>query len=582
MARLLRLLAVALLATGCGSDDAADPALLIESRDEPAGARCSHGGTAVHSGRDRDGDGHLGAGEVEQVAYVCAGAPVPAQLVRTRRVPTGEECPGGGTAVELGADRDGDGILDDHEVTSTSYACEVDEVWEGDVGVWVWGDPTALARLREATVITGNLRVATTGPMSLPRLRTVAGDIWIWSSNGVLELPALTTVGGELDLEDADLVGEVVLPALTTVGEDARLGSGAGIDRLSLPSLAYIGGSLILGAWPLASALDLPALHGIGGSLHAPEAPAAARLPALYSVVGDVTLDLRAATAVALPALTAVGGALVLDGPALTSIALPRLARAGSLHVAAPLLTELRLRSLATVRGALEVHAAALTTLELPTLASVGEPTAGDGRGLVVTAGALRELQLAALVQAPDGIAIASPVLTRIEAPQVTAVRALAIDGPVTTLAVDALTAIDRLELRGTALVDLAALAGLERANDVALVGNPRLTSLASLGALGALDALTVADNPALTTLEGLHRVATAGDVAIEHNGIVSVEGLRSLHDVAGDLSISGNGALTSIAGLARLSRVGAALGIAENPLVPADEIAALRARLAP
>jgi hypothetical protein len=582
MARLLRLVTVALLAAGCGSDDEAPaaPDLLVESSDEPAGERCAHGGTAVHSGRDRDGDGHLGAAEIEEVTYVCAAAPEPARLAQTRRVAQGEQCPSGGTAVDLGVDRDGDGALDDDEVTSTTYACEVDEVWEGDVGVWVWGDPIALARLREATVVTGNLRVATDGPLSLPRLRTVGGDIWIWSTGGALDLPALTTVGGELDLEDADLVGEVVLPALTTVGEDARLGSGAGITRLSAPSLAYIGGSLILGAWPLASELDLPALHGVGGSLYAAEAPAAARLPALYSVVGDLALDLRAATAVALPMLTAVGGSLALDGPALTSIGLPRLARVGSLHVAAPRVTELRLGNLVTVSGSLEVSAAALTTLELTKLAAVGE--SGDGAGLVVTA-AVAELRLPALQQVPAGIAVASPALIRIEAPQVTAVRVLAVDGPVADLAVAALTAIEHLDLRGTDLADLAAFGGLATLDALTLERNGRLASLDELDDVTALRlGLRVEGNPALTTLEGLHSVATAGDVAIDDNGVVSMEGLRSLHDVAGSLSISGNGALASLAGLARLSRVGAELGIDANPLLPAEEVAALRARLGP
>jgi hypothetical protein len=580
MARLLRLFTVALLATGCGSDDEAPaaPDLLVESRDEPAGDRCTHGGTAVHSGRDRDGDGHLGAAEIEEVTYVCAAAPVPAQLARTRPVAQGEQCPSGGAAVDLGVDRDGDGALDDDEVTSTTYACDVDEVWEGDVGVWVWGDPTAMARLREATVVTGNIRVATDGPLSLPRLRTVGGDIWIWSTSGELDLPALTTVGGELDLEDADLVGEVVLPALTTVGEDARLGGGAGITRLSAPSLAYIGGSLILGAWTEASALDLPALHGVGGALLASAAPQAARLPSLYSVGGDIELDLREATAVALPALTAVGGSLVLDGPALTSIGLPRLARIGTLRIAAPLVTELRLRNLVTVSRSFEVSAAALTTLELTKLATVGD--SADGPGLVVTA-AVAELRLPALVQAPAGIAVASPALTRIEAPQVTALRVLAVDGPVAALAVGGLTTIERLDLRGTELADLAAFGALATLDALTLEGNPRLAALDELDDVTALRlGLRVEDNPALTTLEGLHRLATAGDVAIDHNGVVSMEGLRSLHDVAGSLSISGNGALASLAGLARLSRVGAELGIDANPLVTADEIAALRARL--
>jgi hypothetical protein len=567
-------LAAALCAAGCGSDEPAIPDLLVDDIAEPAGANCPHGGAAVQSGLDHDGDGTLDDDEVEEVTYACLPAPpaVPTPLVRTRPAPVSAECPSGGTAIDLGVDRDGDGVLDDDEVTSTRLACEVDEVWEGDVGIWVWNDPLALARLREATIVTGEIRIATTGPVSLPRLRTVAGDIWIWSSNGTLDLPLLTEVGGELDLEDADLVGEVRLPALTTIGEDARLGAGTAIDRLSAPALTIIGGSLIVGDWT-DSELDLRGLAAIGGDLHAPQAPQAAQLPALVVVDGDVELG-AALTTVALPALTTVGGTLALDSPTLATVALPRLRNVGALRVASPLVTTLALPRLTTA-GSLQLAAAALATLELPALTAVGAE-------LVVDASALAELRLPALQQAPAVVVGGSPALARIEAPLLAAVD-------------------DRLELRGTALADLSGFPQLAAAGDVALVGNPHLVrvdaaltaldglllegnpSLAALDGLAAVTAiehLHVAGNPALASLEGLHHVATAGDVVIDDNGIVTMEGLRSLHDVAGDLSISGNGALTSLAGLARLSRVGAALGIDGNPQVPADEVAALRARL--
>jgi len=68
------LLVLALLG-GCGGDDdgGASPGQLVRVVDEPPGDNCAGGGSAIETGTDDNGDGVLDAGEVESTSYVCAG-----------------------------------------------------------------------------------------------------------------------------------------------------------------------------------------------------------------------------------------------------------------------------------------------------------------------------------------------------------------------------------------------------------------------------------------------------------------------------------------------------------------------------
>lgn len=96
--------------------------VLVSSQPEPAGTHCEHGGQAVRTGPDLDADGQLDAAEVMATEYVCATA-VADVLVRTRQVPPGEKCPRGGQVSHAGRDVDGDGLLDDPEITREVYGC---------------------------------------------------------------------------------------------------------------------------------------------------------------------------------------------------------------------------------------------------------------------------------------------------------------------------------------------------------------------------------------------------------------------------------------------------------------------------
>ncbi len=102
---------------------------LVRLVDEAPGAICVHGGVAIHAGADTDGDGYLDDAEITSTSYSCHGAPgqdgsVGVQsLVRLVDEAPGANCVHGGVAIHAGADTDGDGYLDDAEITSTSYSC---------------------------------------------------------------------------------------------------------------------------------------------------------------------------------------------------------------------------------------------------------------------------------------------------------------------------------------------------------------------------------------------------------------------------------------------------------------------------
>jgi hypothetical protein len=620
----VRFLAAALLATACSDDAPAEPDRLTSIDDEPPGEHCALGGLAFRSGLDHDGDGVLDEDELDYEEFSCAPVTVPATVSRSRTEPAGEHCPSGGTAVDIGPDRNGDGDLDDDEVASTTYACVLGEIWEGDADVSAMTDPVTLARLREATVVTGDLTVA--GGVALPRLRTVVGAATL--RDGV-DLPTLTTIGGDLDLDGTTETGIIGLPALVSVGGGLRLPRGPDLERVALPTLTSVGGGLFAVWWSDTTVLEAPVLRAIGGTLFATMAPQIAmQLPALETVGGDIDVGIDEITGASFRSLTAVGGAFALHSDKLTHVYLPLLTTVGALRVEAPLLLELRLPRLTTVAGPLRVNGSKLLALDLPALVSAGSADRVDLQGISIARNALPEVHLPALRDAPSGIditqgsrllavrlpalvdtrhlnIIVNPYLDRIEAPKVTRLEHLNLDGPITALAFDELTTIrDVLDIDGTSLVDLRGFPRLASVHNLRLADNAQLESLDGLGALRTVNALTIDDNddltslealagvtavrlrleiasnPALTALEGLHNVVTAGEVLVELNGVTSLDGLRALDVVTGSLQITWNAALSSLAGLDRLTWVGDDLDIEDNALLPAEEIAALKARL--
>lgn len=112
-----------------GVDGTDATATLISLADEPAGANCIEGGQAILVGGDANADGLLQPEEVSGTSYVChgatgvGGAPGALSLVRQEDEPPGVTCRFGGRAILSGLDLDGNGYLDDAEVSAVSPVC---------------------------------------------------------------------------------------------------------------------------------------------------------------------------------------------------------------------------------------------------------------------------------------------------------------------------------------------------------------------------------------------------------------------------------------------------------------------------
>lgn len=109
---------------------------LVRTATEPAGTNCRNGGTAILVGLDTDGDGMLADGEVTSRTYVCG--PASQTLVRVAPENPGTNCPLGGVLVASGPDTNADGVLADGEITTRNYVCGqsvADVVIEGSVTI---------------------------------------------------------------------------------------------------------------------------------------------------------------------------------------------------------------------------------------------------------------------------------------------------------------------------------------------------------------------------------------------------------------------------------------------------------------
>lgn len=92
---------------------------------EPPGINCAEGGSRIDGGLDVDGDGALSVSEITTTQFVCNGTPGSAsQSVLAQMVdePAGRHCLAGGKAIQVGVDRNANGVLDADEM-STAYVC---------------------------------------------------------------------------------------------------------------------------------------------------------------------------------------------------------------------------------------------------------------------------------------------------------------------------------------------------------------------------------------------------------------------------------------------------------------------------
>jgi hypothetical protein len=554
------------------TDYVCDVATTVLVRKDPLapGPECPKGGIAVQTGVDDNGDGVLQDAEIDQTTHVCSSLelwdgdftaddwkdPLKVAALHGARVVTGALAIVSDPPVSLPVLERVVGNLTGSGPIVLPALREVG----GNVGLA--GDATAAPSLPALTHIGGNAGLGASADVvpSLPVLGRIEGALVLGGSGGragLVDAPSLSAIGGRLDIA-FDARSEVSLPGLRTIAGDLQqqgqlsalhldglvtLGGGvhledfSNIAHLAFPALQTVAGDIRSQVTGLAT-LEAPRLTHLGGSLtfHNVTSLTAISLPAMFDIGGHVSLDHNGALAtVDFGTLQVVGGSFtILTAPALTTLSVTRLTRIGidtggpdSVSLGGTGLEVLDLAALQTLDGALAAGGPALREVRLPSLTIAKRLVFGD-----------------------------APRLDRITAPLITGLTSIDIDAPgLHTLDFGHLTDVGFLGIANAPLADLSGLGALRRVDQLYLSNLSRLQDLRGLSSLHTASSLDLSLNPALTSLEGL----------------------ELLVDLPGHLTISGNHALTSIAGLANVVHVGGLLNLEGNSMLTSAELTRLR-----
>ena len=399
-----------------------------------------------------------------------------------------------------------------------------------------------------------------------------------------------------------------LLTGCTDISGSLRIGN-AVTDLTPLASLRRITGSLHVNTadpWGLPAALSslqgleglesvrsvelkhllVPNLDPLGGLTDLPGGLRLERLTQIESLAGLHNLQhvggpLRILEAEKLSDLQALAGLTeILDSveltliPALTSLeGLHNLERVGNLRIDdCPLLADLDgLRGLQRVDEDISLERLSLTHLHgLEGLTELGVPD-GEASGI-------------SLVNLPQLVSLDALAVDWHGANALvihgTAVADLAVLAGVTELAylslgdndalgdlagLEALVEVhDTVSLSGAGLVDLGALAKLESVGWL-MLDDSAITDLA-LPSLQKAGNVFVRRNAQLTALSGLAGLSSVGRLTLEDNPTLNdLSALAALTQVEADLEIRSNDALSSVAGLAALTGVGGRLVVVTN-----------------
>ncbi len=92
----------------------------------PSGdADCPQGGVLVETGIDENGNGQLDDNEVDSAEKLCNGQNGKNALIDFEDEPAGANCPYGGTHIKSGLDNNGNGTLEDNEISENRYVCSL-------------------------------------------------------------------------------------------------------------------------------------------------------------------------------------------------------------------------------------------------------------------------------------------------------------------------------------------------------------------------------------------------------------------------------------------------------------------------
>ncbi|MEO7733752.1 MAG: hypothetical protein ABIY55_22500 [Kofleriaceae bacterium] len=557
-----RVLGLAVVLVACG-DDAGNAPSSVLVRTDPAGAQCAHGGSVISSGSDANHNAMLEDSEVQVRTPVCNPAPADPSGVVTRLAaePSGAHCSDGGTAIETGVDGNGNGALDDGEVTHTDYICgevlltrlvPAETCAGGGVAIQLGRDRDHDGQLSDTEVehtevscgdvLDANVVVSTAADLAaLADIVLIHGDLEL-RDGGAMQLPKLQVVTGRLDVHGF-AVGELVAPELTSVEGDLAVG-GTLLATLSLPKLSRVGGNVLANANGVLTQLSLPALTSIGGDLTITSHSKLQTLDApLDQIGGEVVVQSNSQLARLSFTLHTAPRSFHISNNGLTSFALNLFGAEQQPDVEVALNQQLT---------SIELWAAHFGRLSLSgdALASVAVH-APDVESLIVSGDALDRLTLSG---APG---------------QPVQVRSLGLFGPVSTIdaGTTGVTVSSVCSLHGTKLADLRAFHGV---NFLSADGNTALTEIKFV----PLRSFAISNNPVLTSITSLD-TSLHGLLQISNNPVLSEVSLHEVTELDGELDVTSNPQLTSLRAPA-LATVSNLLRISGNPLLAELDLSAL------
>ncbi|NTX11476.1 hypothetical protein HUA76_11815 [Myxococcus sp. CA056] len=561
------------------------------SRFEPEapGENCEHGGRRTLTGLDLDDDGVLDDAEVSSTSYDCALAP-PRVLVVTQTLPPGTPCPLGGQRFRAGLDVNGDGQLEDAEVTQEVVTCrdastvvyrvsdlnsyplacdegtsllEAGPDLDGDGAL---GDterraqtivcaPASMVRVRPqpeppgARCASGGTRlnvgtdtngngtledseVATRTYVCLSE-NTFTGDYYLRDAVDLEVLRSLSRIQGSLNIQDTALA-ELVLPSLSAVEGPLYVGGNTALTRLEMDGLRFVGGDVAVYSNPELETLTLggsteQGILWVERDLSVQQNPRLASLDGLKNVRPRGSLSLFDNDSLTLPAswnLTELPGSLDVIGNAK--------------------LTRLPFRVLKQVGGSIAINEnPALTALELTQLETVGNTlTLRQNGSLTDLSGlpVLRTIQEGLYVTDNDAL-VSTSGLGELHS---VSWLSLADNDALTACDFPRLAAIHgRFDLtRNKALTHLGTFPALSSLPRLALSENDVLNDVSGLGNLRSMEELEVTGNPALKHLDGLSHLKSLTKLKVDSNPALERLGLGGLQEVRQTLGIVWNTAL--------------------------------------
>jgi hypothetical protein len=305
--------ASSILVAACSSAD--NNCTVVDNGDGTATIACPDGTkTTIHSGQNGP------AGD--------AGESGKSTLVRLDPEPAGKNCTYGGTAIKTGVDTNGDGVLEDNEVTSTSYVCAGAGSTVGTTieGTYYIHNSFDVALLAGVTSITGDLNIDAPGltGVSLPALTNVGGTVTVSNSDALVTLDLSALTHGDIQLGTIYQGG---VTALTTLKLGALTGAlnnfviveANALTTLNVPlvsSVAYMSvsgavlASISLSALTSAETLNLDTLPALTN----------ASFPKLTTVSNFTINDTALATLSLLSGLTTFADGMITNNASLTSI----------------------------------------------------------------------------------------------------------------------------------------------------------------------------------------------------------------------------------------------------------------------